>query len=93
MHILLRMALSKVPDIVCQGYGPENPTCKWKTKIGFKQLFFLFDGSNLKGTNDRLTYKSFVFAGKNLLPPSGTNPKGAKSSSVLSRLFSAYTGY
>jgi len=57
MHILLRMALSKVPDIVCQGYGPENPTCK------------------------------------TLLPPSGTNPKGAKSGSVLSRLFSAYTGY
>jgi hypothetical protein len=56
MNIMLRMALSRLPDIVCQGYGPENPECR------------------------------------QLLPPPGTNPKGAKSSSVLSRLFSAYTG-
>lgn len=27
-----------------------------------------------------------------LLPPSGTSPKGSRSNSVLSRLFSAYTG-
>lgn len=29
---------------------------------------------------------------KAILPPVGTSPKGAKSSSVISRLFSAYTG-
>lgn len=28
----------------------------------------------------------------NLLPPAGSQPKGAKSHSVLSKLFSAYTG-
>lgn len=56
MNIMLRMALSRLPDIVCQGYGSDNPECR------------------------------------QLLPPPGTNPKGAKSSSVLSRLFSAYTG-
>lgn len=56
MNILLRMALSRLPDIVCQGYGPSNPECR------------------------------------SLLPPPGTPPKGARSNSVLSRLFSAYTG-
>lgn len=56
MNILLRMALSRLPDIVCQGYGSDNPECR------------------------------------QLLPPPGTDPRGAKSSSVLSRLFSAYTG-
>ena len=56
MNLLLRMAVSRLPDIVCQGYGPENAECKI------------------------------------LLPAPGTNPKGSRSSSVLSRLFSAYTG-
>jgi len=56
MNLLLRMALSRLPDIVCQGYGPENAECR------------------------------------QLLPAPGTNPKGARSNSVLSRLFSAYTG-
>ncbi|XP_074603045.1 uncharacterized protein LOC141856590 [Brevipalpus obovatus] len=56
MHILMRMALSRLPDIVCQGYGPQNQECK------------------------------------TLLPAPGTPPKGSRSSSVLSRLFSAYTG-
>ena len=53
---LLRMALSRLPDIVCQGHGPQTNTCKA------------------------------------ILPPPGTPPKGSRSSSVLSRLFSAYTG-
>ena len=56
MNLLLRMALSRLPDIVCQGYGPDNAECKA------------------------------------LLPAQGTKPKGSRSSSVLSRLFSAYTG-
>jgi len=56
MNLLLRMALSRLPDIVCQGYGPGSKTCA------------------------------------NLLPPPGTAPKGSRSNSVLSRLFSAYTG-
>ena len=56
MHILTRMALSRLPDIVCQGYGPKKRKCR------------------------------------RLLPRPGTNPKGARSNSVLSRLFSAYTG-
>ncbi|RWS23704.1 hypothetical protein B4U80_09245, partial [Leptotrombidium deliense] len=56
MNIMLRMALSRLPDIVCQGYGPETQECK------------------------------------TLLPAPGTAPKGARSNSVLSRLFSAYTG-
>jgi len=56
MKLLLRMALSRLPDIICQGYGAENQECRA------------------------------------LLPPAGTNPKGARSNSVLSRLFSAYTG-
>ena len=56
MNILLRMALSRLPDIICQGYGPQNSECR------------------------------------QLLPPLGTTPKGARSNSVLSRLFSAYTG-
>jgi len=54
--ILMRIALSRLPDIMCQGYGPNTSTCK------------------------------------SLLPPPGTLPKGSRSSSVLSRLFSAYTG-
>ncbi|XP_054161722.1 uncharacterized protein LOC128959741 [Oppia nitens] len=56
MKLLLRMALSRLPDIVCQGYGHENSECK------------------------------------TLLPPAGTYPKGPRSNSILSRLFSAYTG-
>jgi hypothetical protein len=56
MNILLRMALSRLPDIVCQGYGPDSDSCKA------------------------------------LLPAPGTAPKGSRSNSVLSRLFSAYTG-
>jgi len=56
MNLLLRMALSRLPDIVCQGYGPEAQECK------------------------------------SLLPPPGTTPKGNRSNSVLSRIFSAYTG-
>jgi len=56
MHLLLRMALSRLPDIVCQGYTPQSQSCK------------------------------------SLLPPPGTAPKGSRSNSVLSRLFSAYTG-
>ena len=54
--IVMRIALSRMPDIVCQGYGPNSSTCK------------------------------------SLLPPPGTPPKGSRSNSVLSRLFSAYTG-
>ena len=56
MDILLRMALSRLPDIVCPSYNPQTEECKA------------------------------------LLPESGSTPKGAKSNSVLSRLFSAYTG-
>lgn len=56
MRLLLRMALSRLPDVVCHGYGPQSSTCK------------------------------------SLLPPPGTAPKGSRSNSVLSRLFSAYTG-
>ncbi|XP_015781965.1 uncharacterized protein LOC107359892 isoform X3 [Tetranychus urticae] len=56
IHILLRMALSRLPDIICVGYGPQTSECRA------------------------------------LLPPPGTPPRGARSNSVLSRLFSAYTG-
>ncbi|RWS13267.1 hypothetical protein B4U79_06014, partial [Dinothrombium tinctorium] len=56
MKLMLRMALSRLPEIICQGYGPETQECK------------------------------------QLLPAPGTAPKGARSNSVLSRLFSAYTG-
>lgn len=56
INILLRMALSRLPDIICVGYGPSTPECR------------------------------------TILPPLGTTPKGARSNSVLSRLFSAYTG-
>jgi len=55
MNILLRMAVSKLPDIVCQGYGPKHPECRH-------------------------------------LPPPGTPFKETQNNSVLSRLFSAYTG-
>lgn len=56
INILLRMAASRLPDIICQGYGPQTTECT------------------------------------SLLPAPGTLPKGARSNSVLSRLFSAYTG-
>lgn len=54
-QILIRMAASDLPDVVCQGYGNSNPICD------------------------------------TLLPPIGSKPTG-KSTSVLSRLFSAYLG-
>ncbi|KAI1278477.1 hypothetical protein HDE_14387 [Halotydeus destructor] len=56
MKQLMRMALSRMPDIVCQDYAAESQTCK------------------------------------QLLPPPGAAPKQGRSTSVLSRLFSAYTG-
>uniref|UniRef100_T1K939 DUF19 domain-containing protein n=1 Tax=Tetranychus urticae TaxID=32264 RepID=T1K939_TETUR len=56
MDIILRMSLSRLPDIVCPSYNPKTDQCKA------------------------------------LLPESGATPKGPKSNSVLSRLFSAYTG-
>jgi hypothetical protein len=55
LHGLLRTALSRLPDIVCQ------------------------NAADSKECND-------------ILPPPGTPPKGTKSNSVLTRLFSAYTG-
>jgi len=55
---LLRMALSRLPDIVCTGYGVQSPEC-----------------------------------GKLLDKPIKSNSKESKSKSVLSRLFTAYTGF
>lgn len=56
MRLLMRMALSRLPDIVCSEYKVGSKICR------------------------------------SLLPPPGTPPKGTRSNSVLSRLFSAYTG-